>query len=645
MSHDGWPPHFGARVLVLGGIRSGKSEYAESLLSGARSVRYLATALADGGDPAFADRVAAHRERRPRSWITVETYGDPAALVTALGQAAADDMLIVDDLGGWVVNLLDRSDAQVHVSRLAAAVAGCPARVVLVSPEVGLSVVPPSEAGVRFADLMGLTNQAVAAACDAVALVVAGHPVWLTTADGTATGPGFGGPAAPAAGTGLSGPAGTAAGSEPAEGAAPSAIAGGAVTAAAGAAAATTAGAPIAVTLPAATIPSPEVLSPAAAAPKLTAALTESTQALPIVATGLVIQQNMDLPIPDSDARDAARDHLNLLDIPGSGLGRLAEIVLFAAGAQGRAVPLPWQRPRMLLLHGDHEGDVAAGQTPHASALLAAQARRGEGPIGLLAAEHGVSLQIVDTATAEAIEHAPATELDTVDGLLRYGWQLADEAADSGVDLLLLGSCGAGAEATAAAVVSAVTGAEVPGLLNRVVSADGTVDDAAWMLRCAAVRDALHRVRGRVLPAKEMLTELGGPDLAVAAGVILGATARRTPVLLDGPVGVAAGLIARDLGSQSRLWCALADTGRHPTTVLAADVLGLTALTDLNTGLGEGAGALLALPLLRSALTLAASLPALPPLLDEPPAHLQEPEDEPDTDPAVSRADDASVVD
>ncbi|GAA2391016.1 hypothetical protein Cme02nite_14110 [Catellatospora methionotrophica] len=629
MSHDGWPSHFGARVLVLGGIRSGKSEYAESLLTGARSVRYLATALADGGDPAFAERVAAHRERRPQSWITVDTYGDPAALVTALGQAAAEDVLIVDDLGGWVVNLLDRADAQVHVSRLAAAVAGCAARVVLVSPEVGLSVVPPTEAGVRFADLMGLTNQAVAAACDAVALVVAGRPIWLSGTD--------------AADDPASGPAGAAG---PGTGVATEAAV--APATAAAAASATPVGAAAGLTLPAVSaIPSPEVLTPAAAAPKLTAALTESTQALPIVSTGLVIQQNMDLPIPDGDARDAARDHLNLLDIPGSGLGRLAEIVLFAAGAQGRTVPLPWQRPRMLLLHGNHEGDVAAGQTPHGAALLAAQARRGEGPVGLLAAEHGVSLQIVDTAAAEAIEHAPAADLDTVDGLLRYGWQLADEAVDSGVDLLMLGSCGAGAEAAAAAVVSAVTGAEVPGLLNRVVSADGTVDDAAWMLRCAAVRDALHRVRGRVMPAKELLTELGGPDLAVAAGVILGATARRTPVLLDGPVGVAAGLIARDLGSQSRLWCALADTGRHPTTVLAADVLGLTALTDLNAGLGEGAGALLALPLLRSALTLASALPALPPLLDEPPAHLQQPEDEPDdaTDEPVSRTDDASVVD
>lgn len=609
MSHDGWPPHIGARVLVLGGIRSGKSEFAESLLSGAPSVRYLATAAADGGDPAFAERIAAHRARRPEAWLTVETFGDPDTLVTALGQAEATETLLVDDLGGWTVGLLDRADAQPLIGRLAAAVAACPAHVVLVSPEVGLSVVPPSEAGVRFADLMGLVNQAVAAACDGVALVVAGLPTWLGQPE---TAPPAAAPAEVAT-------------ARPIPAAAPPPI-------------------PAPPAMPAA---SPEVFTPVAPAPQPSAALTERTQVLPIMATGLVIQPGMELPIPDSDVRDAARDHLQLLDIPGSGLGRLTETVLFAAGTQRRAVPAPWSRPRLLLLHGDHDGDVAAGQSPARAARTAAEARRGEGPIGLLAAEHGVGVQVVDAATAGPIEYTEAATPEAVESLLRHGWRLAEEAADSGVDLIILGSCGAGAEAAAAAMVSAATGAEVPGLLARVVSADGTVDDTAWMLRCSAIRDALHRVRGRVLPARELLSELGGPDLAIATGVILGATARRTPVLLDGPVGVAAGLAARDLGSQSRLWCAMADTGRHPTTVLAADVLGLSPLTDLDTGLGEGAGALLALPLLNSALVLAATLPALPPVLDEPPAHLQEAPDEPDhaTDPAVTYADEPSPLD
>ncbi len=90
----------------------------------------------------------------------------------------------------------------------------------------------------------------------------------------------------------------------------------------------------------------------------------------------------------------------------------------------------------------------------------------------------------------------------------------------------------------------------------------------------------------------------------------LGATARRLPVLLDGPVGVAAALISRDLAGQARHWCLLADDGGHPAVRLAADVLGLDPLTQLRLDLGEGANALTVLPLLRSALALAAALPS-----------------------------------
>ena len=111
-----------------------------------------------------------------------------------------------------------------------------------------------------------------------------------------------------------------------------------------------------------------------------------------------------------------------------------------------------------------------------------------------------------------------------------------------------------------------------------------------------------------------MLAELGGGDIAVATGVLLGATARRVPVLLDGPVGMAAGMVSRDLAGQARHWCLLADHGGHPAVRLAADVLGLTPLLDLRLDLGEGANALAALPLLRSVLALAAALPVHPSL-------------------------------
>ncbi|MGW3896758.1 nicotinate-nucleotide--dimethylbenzimidazole phosphoribosyltransferase, partial [Micromonospora profundi] len=233
------------------------------------------------------------------------------------------------------------------------------------------------------------------------------------------------------------------------------------------------------------------------------------------------------------------------------------------------------------------------------------------------------SLQVVDTPAAAPIEDGPALTLDQVESALRYGWRLAEQAADAGVQLLVLAACGAGTEAAAAAVLAATAGAEPPAVLGRVFTDAGAIDDAAWMIRCAAVRDALHRTRHSPRGAKDVLSELGGGDVAVATGVLLGATARRVPVLLDGPVGMAAGMVSRDLAGQARHWCLLADHGGHPAVRLAADVLGLNPLLDLRMDLGEGANALVALPLLRSVLALAAALPVHPSLagdeaLDEP---------------------------
>jgi nicotinate-nucleotide--dimethylbenzimidazole phosphoribosyltransferase len=541
----------GGKVLVLGGIRSGKSAYAESLLEGADSVRYVATSAVPEGDAAFASRVEAHRFRRPASWETVEIGDDPARLVELTREARSGSVLLVEDLGGWATALLDRDDAAELTSRFVDALRECTADVVMVSPEVGLSVVPATESGIAFADLLGDLNRGVADACDSVALVVAGQTTWLKKGYRRFQ-PVVKPPVAPQ--------------QEPAEG-----------------------------------------------------VFTEPTRALPLVSSGLTVLAGMDLPIHDDDSRTLAREHLSNLDIEGGGLGRLTDTVVFAAGTQGAAVPTPWQQPHMVLLHGMHEGDIAAGDSAEAAARIADGASRGEGPIGLLATWNGVVLKVVETDPAEDIVYGSATPRESVDAMLTKGWSLADEAVDGGADLIVLGSCGAGGDGTAAAVVSRLTGAEIATLLARIVGPDGSIDDTAWMLRCAAARDALHRVRNLDLMAKTLLSELAGPDIAVACGVILGATARRTAVLLDGPVAIAAALLARDLGSQSRLWLLLPDDGGHPTTKSAADVLGLEPLLDLKTSLGEGSAGLLALPLLRSALHLSQSLPVKPPVLKAPP--------------------------
>ncbi|MEV6709915.1 bifunctional adenosylcobinamide kinase/adenosylcobinamide-phosphate guanylyltransferase [Micromonospora wenchangensis] len=576
MSVEGWNT-----VLVLGGIRSGKSEFAESLVADAPTVRYVATsAAADPDDTEWATRLAAHRARRPGSWTTEETADDPRRLADVLASAGPNETLLVDDLGGWVTVLLDPAhqpaDDVATITELADAVRASEARIVLVSPEVGLSLVPTTPLGRAFADALGAANRAVADACDAVALVVAGQPAWLKP---SASLPPVDVPtrAAPADGTDGAVPA--AAATVPADG------------------------------------PLPEVLTPTVPpAPRTPAGTTWTTptMALPVVATGLVIQPGMELPMPDEYAGPQAVQRLGTLDLPGAGLGVLERVVEFAAATQGTPTPTPWTDVRVLLLHGDHTGGVAAGAPVGESTRLARQARAGRGALARLAAENGAGLQVVDAPPAAPIEHGPALDADTVESALRYGWRLAEEAAEAGVRLLVLGACGAGAEAAAAAVLVATAGAEAPTVLGRVHTADGEIDDAAWMVRCATVRDALHRTRRSPRDAKDILAELGGGDVAVACGVLLGATARRVPVLLDGPVGLAAGMVARDLAGQARHWCLLVDHGGHPAVRLAADVLGLTPLLDLRLDLGEGANALAALPLLRSVLALAGSLPVHP---------------------------------
>jgi adenosyl cobinamide kinase/adenosyl cobinamide phosphate guanylyltransferase len=168
-----------ARTLVLGGVRSGKSRYAEELVAEHAAVTYAATAHRRDGDPDWERRIEVHRRRRPASWLTAECGDDPPLLVGRLVGAAPGTALLVDDVGTWLTGLFDAQGgwddpARVDPAPFVAAVAACPARLVLVSPEVGWGVLPATRAGRLFADAQGLLNQRLAAVCDEVVLVVAG---------------------------------------------------------------------------------------------------------------------------------------------------------------------------------------------------------------------------------------------------------------------------------------------------------------------------------------------------------------------------------------------------------------------------------------------------------------------------------------
>jgi len=172
------------RILVTGGVRSGKSRHAEGLLAARERVRYVAPgAVPSADDPEWAVRVAAHQARRPAHWETVETRDLPGAI--ALGGATLVDCLgtwltaTLDDVGAWTADG-DRwsGDLERRVDAVVAAVAAAD-DVVLVTNEVGLGVVPAHASGRLFRDLLGTLNQRVAAVCDEVHLVVAGRVLRL----------------------------------------------------------------------------------------------------------------------------------------------------------------------------------------------------------------------------------------------------------------------------------------------------------------------------------------------------------------------------------------------------------------------------------------------------------------------------------
>lgn len=163
-------------TLILGGTRSGKSEVAERLAANAADgdrVTYVATAQVDAADDDHAARIERHRARRPDGWHTVEC-ADPAALPGVLRELRGT--VLVDSLGTW---LTGHPDLVTDTTELVAALRGRDGATVVVSEEVGLAPHAPTELGRRFADQLGLVNQAVAAAADRAFLVVAGRALEL----------------------------------------------------------------------------------------------------------------------------------------------------------------------------------------------------------------------------------------------------------------------------------------------------------------------------------------------------------------------------------------------------------------------------------------------------------------------------------
>ncbi len=313
------------------------------------------------------------------------------------------------------------------------------------------------------------------------------------------------------------------------------------------------------------------------------------------------------------EAAIAARDRLDELVKPAGSLGALEVLIERWASITGEPPPATL-RAGVLVLAADH-GHVVHGTSlfdAEVSGQVTAAAARGDSAVGVLARAGGHELLVADLglagATPPAVRDAkvapgtadllsgPAMTGAQLDAALDAGAALTGELADRGVDCLVLGEIGIGNTATAAALVSALTGAEPARTVGR-----GTGMDAAGLERKRAVVARAIDLHGSPLPAREALLRVGGLELAALAGAVREAARRRLPVVLDGFATAAAALAA--VGLEPRAGAVL--VASHLSAELGHDrvlaELGLEPLLDLRLRLGEASGALLALPIVAAA--------------------------------------------
>ena len=174
-----------AVTLILGGVRSGKSRYAQRLAGSFKSVTFIATALAT--DAEMRQKIAAHRRERPREWRTVEA---PTGLPAAISKASASSQVILIDclttyVGNQMMDSLHKcrspraARSSLDSARLCTAIGSARSSIIIVSNEVGSGIVPAYRSGRLYRDLLGELNQQVAGIADRVVFMVAGQPLTI----------------------------------------------------------------------------------------------------------------------------------------------------------------------------------------------------------------------------------------------------------------------------------------------------------------------------------------------------------------------------------------------------------------------------------------------------------------------------------
>lgn len=331
------------------------------------------------------------------------------------------------------------------------------------------------------------------------------------------------------------------------------------------------------------------------------------------------------LTSPSVAAREQATERLGALATPPGALGRLGELGVWVSACQGLVPPQPIDNVRLVIFAGDH-GIAEHGVSAFGQEITGAMVRTflaGKAGVSALAAAHGVDVRVLDLGVNEdfadlpddvrtaltahkirkssgAIHLEDALKAEETQAALDAGAAVAREEIAAGAQLLISGDMGIGNTTPAAAMIAAALG-----LTGTQAAGRGTgIDDAALEGKAQIIDAALARVGARASDPFETLQALSSADLAAATGYLMAAAQEGVPVLLDGLMSVACALTANRLEPGAAEWFAAGHRSTEPAQSIALAALGLEPLVDLGMRLGEGSGAVAALPTVRSAVAV-----------------------------------------
>jgi nicotinate-nucleotide--dimethylbenzimidazole phosphoribosyltransferase len=316
-------------------------------------------------------------------------------------------------------------------------------------------------------------------------------------------------------------------------------------------------------------------------------------------------------------ARAAARERLDRMTKPRDSLGRVEDLAVALAGI-ARTCPPPLPEPAAVAVFAGDHGVHAQGVTPwpqEVTAQMVANFLAGGAVVNAFARQLGADVRVIDVGVRAPLDPhpdlsqrrvaagtadmtvGPAMTPDQVRQAVEAGVETARELVAAGHRCLITGDMGIANTTAAAALICALTGAD-----PTVVTGRGTgIDDATLLHKTDVVRRALARHVPDPADPLGVLAAVGGLEHAALAGFVLGGAAAGVPVLLDGVNAGAAALVAAGLAPAAVGYCLAGHVSAEPGHARALAALGITPLLDLGMRLGEGTGALLALPVVLGA--------------------------------------------